>query len=144
MNLKSIIAVILSMTVFTSCFAAANSKKNEVAAVKKITAAEGFAILNENKSVRLVDVRRQDEYESRHIPGAILIPNESINGKMPQELPNLDDEIIVYCRSGVRSAAAAEKLAKLGYKNIMDMGGIINWKYAVISGKEKGEWKRNE
>ena len=142
MNLKSIIAVILSMTVFTSCFAAANSKKNEVAAVKKITAAEGFAILNENKSVRLVDVRRQDEYESRHIPGAILIPNESINGKMPQELPNLDDEIIVYCRSGVRSAAAAEKLAKLGYKNIMDMGGIINWKYAVISGREKGEWKK--
>ena len=144
MNLKSIIAVILSMTVFTSCFAAANSKKNEVAAVKKITAAEGFAILNENKSVRLVDVRRQDEYEARHIPGAILIPNESINGKMPKELPNLDAPIIVYCRSGVRSAAAAEKLSKLGYKNIMDMGGIINWKYAVISGKEKGEWKRNE
>ena len=63
---------------------------------------------------------------------------------MPKELPNLDAPIIVYCRSGVRSAAAEEKLSKLGYKNIMDMGGIINWKYAVISGKEKGEWKRNE
>ena len=144
MNLKSIAAVMISVGILTSCFAAANQKKNDFAAVRKISATEGFSALNENPNITLVDVRGQVEYEARHIPGAILIPNESINGKMPKELPNLDAPIIVYCRSGVRSAVAAEKLSRLGYKNIMDMGGIINWKYAVISGKERGEWKRNE
>lgn len=75
----------------------------------------------------IVDVRRKDEYESGHIPGAILIPNESIGAKMPKELPDLDQVILVYCRSGRRSAEAAQKLYNMGYTNVYEFGGIIDW-----------------
>ena len=75
----------------------------------------------------IVDVRRQDEYDAGHIPGAILIPNESIEKERPKELPNLDQIILIYCRSGRRSKEASEKLAQMGYKNIYEFGGIITW-----------------
>ena len=75
----------------------------------------------------IVDVRRQDEYDAGHIPGAILIPNESIDKERPKDLPDLDQIIFVYCRSGRRSKEASEKLAQMGYKNIYEFGGIITW-----------------
>ena len=75
----------------------------------------------------IVDVRRQDEYDAGHIPGAIIIPNEDINTERPKELPDLDQIILVYCRSGRRSKEASEKLAKMGYTNIYEFGGIITW-----------------
>ena len=75
----------------------------------------------------IVDVRRQDEYDSGHIPGAVLIPNESISGQKPEQLPDLDQIILIYCRSGRRSREAAQKLADIGYTNIYEFGGIIDW-----------------
>ena len=75
----------------------------------------------------VVDVRRQDEYDSGHIPGAILIPNESITDTRPEQLPDPEQIILVYCRSGRRSKEAAQKLADMGYKNIYEFGGIIDW-----------------
>lgn len=75
----------------------------------------------------LVDVRRQDEYDAGHIPGAIYIPNESIGGEQPAELPDLEQIILIYCRSGRRSKEAAQKLADLGYTNVFEFGGIIDW-----------------
>ena len=75
----------------------------------------------------IVDVRRQDEYDSGHIPGAILIPNESIGTEPPEELPDKDQIILVYCRSGRRSKEAAQKLADMGYTNVYEFGGIIDW-----------------
>lgn len=75
----------------------------------------------------IVDVRRQDEYDSGHIPGAILIPNESIDAKMPAELPDKDQIILIYCRSGNRSKQAAQKLFDMGYTNIYEFGGINTW-----------------
>lgn len=75
----------------------------------------------------IVDVRRQDEYDAGHIPGAILIPNESIEKDRPKELPDLDQIILIYCRSGRRSKEASEKLANMGYTNIYEFGGIITW-----------------
>ena len=75
----------------------------------------------------IVDVRRQDEYDEGHIPGAILIPNESIGTKQPEELPDLDQIILIYCRSGNRSKQASEKLAAIGYTNIYEFGGINTW-----------------
>ena len=75
----------------------------------------------------VVDVRRQDEYDSGHIPGAILIPNESITDSRPEQLPDPEQIILVYCRSGRRSKEAAQKLADMGYKNIYEFGGIIDW-----------------
>ena len=75
----------------------------------------------------ILDVRRQDEFDAGHIPGAILIPNESIGTDKPAELPDPDQIILVYCRSGNRSAQAAQKLADLGYTNVFDFGGIMTW-----------------
>lgn len=81
----------------------------------------------------IVDVRRQDEYDAGHIPGAMLIPNESIEDAEPPELPDKDAVILVYCRSGRRSKEAAKKLADLGYTNVYEFGGIIDWTGDVVA-----------
>lgn len=75
----------------------------------------------------ILDVRRQDEYDAGHIPGAILIPNETIDTEKPEELPDLEQIILIYCRSGNRSKQAAQKLADIGYRHIYEFGGINTW-----------------
>ena len=80
----------------------------------------------------IVDVRRQDEYDAGHIPGAILIPNESIVDERPAELPDLEQVILIYCRSGNRSKQAAQKLADLGYLNVYEFGGITTWTGEIV------------
>lgn len=89
------------------------------------------ALLNSGKTVTLLDVRRIDEYEESHIPGALHIANEEIGDTRPDALPDLDATILVYCRSGRRSKLAAEELVALGYTNIREFGGIIDWPYEV-------------
>ena len=94
----------------------------------------------------IVDVRRQDEYDAGHIPGAVLIPNESIGTEPPEELPDLDQIILIYCRSGNRSKQAAQKLADMGYRNIYEFGGINTWdgeiegKEPASAGADASEW----
>lgn len=83
----------------------------------------------------ILDVRRIDEFEGGHIPGAICIPNESITVEPPEELPNLSQTILIYCRSGNRSKQAAEKLAAIGYTSIYEFGGIIDWSGEVVTGQ---------
>lgn len=85
----------------------------------------------------IVDVRRQDEYDAGHIPGAILIPNETIRTERPQELPDLSQTILIYCRSGNRSRQAAEKLAAMGYTNLYEFGGINTWKGPIVTDEEE-------
>ena len=80
----------------------------------------------------VVDVRRQDEYDAGHILGAILIPNESIGTEPPTELPDLDQIILIYCRSGRRSKESAQKLADMGYTKIYEFGGINTWTGEVV------------
>lgn len=75
----------------------------------------------------VVDVRRPEEYAAGHIPGAICIPNETIGTEQPEELPDLEQIILVHCRSGVRSKIASEKLAAIGYTNVYEFGGILTW-----------------
>ena len=75
----------------------------------------------------MLDVRTQEEYNSGHIPGALCIPNEEILSTQPDELPDKEQLILVYCRSGNRSKQASEKLAAMGYTNIVEFGGIIDW-----------------
>ena len=75
----------------------------------------------------IIDVRRQDEFDEEHIPGAICIPNESISDTQPAELPDLNQVILVYCRSGRRSKEAAQKLFDMGYTHVFEFGGIIDW-----------------
>lgn len=81
----------------------------------------------------VVDVRTQEEFDGGHIPGAICIPNESIVDAQPAELPDLDQTILVYCRSGRRSKEAAQKLADMGYTNVYEFGGIIDWTGEVVT-----------
>ena len=81
----------------------------------------------------VVDVRRQDEYDSGHIPGAILIPNESIGHGAPEALPDYDQIILIYCRSGNCSKQASEKLAAMGYTNIYEFGGINTWTGEIVT-----------
>ena len=83
----------------------------------------------------IVDVRRQDEYDAGHIPGAILIPNESIGAARPEALPDPNQVILVYCRSGNRSKQASEKLAALGYANVYEFGGINTWTGEITTGE---------
>lgn len=105
------------------------------AKVKKLTAEQAYERIESGDEIVLVDVRRQDEYDQGHIEGSILISNESIGTKQPTELPDLDAEILVYCRSGNRSAQAAEKLVEMGYTNVSDFGGIIDWPYETVTGE---------
>lgn len=79
--------------------------------------------------VTVVDVRREDEYSAGHLPGAILVPNETIGTEPPEALPSLEAALIVYCRTGVRSKQASDKLVEIGYTAVYDMGGIVDWPY---------------
>ena len=85
----------------------------------------------------IVDVRRQDEYDAGHIPGAILIPNESIGGCAPEALPDHGQIILIYCRSGNRSQQAAQKLAGMGYTQVYEFGGIIAWTGGIVTTEEE-------
>lgn len=98
-------------------------------AYHKISAKEAKEMMD-TQDVIIVDVRTQEEYDEGYIENAILIPNESIENA-PSELPDKDAIILVYCRSGKRSKEAANKLVDLGYTNIYDFGGIIDWPYAI-------------
>ena len=99
---------------------------------EQISQEEAKVMMKADDGHIIVDVRRQDEYDAGHIPGAICIPNESINDEMPEELPDLDQVILVYCRTGRRSKEAAGKLAGIGYTNIYEFGGILDWTGEVV------------
>ena len=96
---------------------------------KKITAEEAKERMDKDDKVVILDVRTEEEYQEGHVPGAIVIPNETISSGPLEELPDMDQAILVYCRSGNRSAQAAKKLAEAGYTHVYDFGGIIDWPY---------------
>ena len=102
------------------------------ASYKQITQEEAKETMAKDDGHIIVDVRRQDEYDEGHIPGALLIPNESITDKQPDELPDLNQIILVYCRSGRRSKEASQKLADMGYTNVYEFGGINTWTGEVV------------
>lgn len=140
---KHIIAAILAAAslLLTSCSAKSCSaglcgfteETEEGAAVyHALSAEDAKARLDSGETIIVVDVRRQDEYDEGHLPGAILIPNEDIGTETPAELPDLDAVIFVYCRSGRRSKEAVEKLVAMGYTAVYDIGGIIDWPYETV------------
>lgn len=102
-------------------------------AYHKITAAQAKAKI-EAGGVTVVDVRTAEEYADKHIPGAVLVPNESIGAEPPAGLPDKDAVLLVYCRTGVRSRQASHKLVALGYTQVFDFGGIVDWGYETQSG----------
>ena len=100
----------------------------------QISMEEAIAIMEESTDYILLDVRTHEEFAELHIPGAICVPNEEIGTDEIPELPNKEQLILVYCRSGNRSKQASEKLAALGYTNVYEFGGIIDWPGETVSG----------
>ena len=97
------------------------------AAYRRVSAEEAQQIMKNESGYRIVDVRTPEEYASGHIPNAICIPNESIGKEPPAELSDKKQLLLIYCRSGRRSKEASNKLVELGYENVVDFGGIIDW-----------------
>ena len=102
------------------------------ATYEQISGAEAKALMDSESGYVIIDARTQEEYDGGHIPGAILIPEYEIADRAEKELPDTDQLILVYCRSGRRSKIAAEELVKLGYTNVKEFGGIIDWEYEIV------------
>ena len=127
--MKKLIIFLLAVMLLTAC---GQDKENDQGAVYvNITAEEAKKIMDTEEGYVILDVREQDEYDAGHIPGAILIPYTQIEAKANEMLTDKDQLILVYCRSGRRSKIAAEALAELGYTNIKEFGGILDWPYEV-------------
>ena len=103
----------------------------QAASYEQITQEKAKQIMDTTNGYILLDTRTQEEYDQSHIPGAILIPHTEIAERAEEELPDKDQLILVYCRSGNRSKQASEILAELGYTNVKEFGGINTWPYEV-------------
>ena len=123
---------IIFFTIIVLLSGCAQPSGSSTASYKQITQEEAKEMMTKDDGHIIVDVRRQDEYDEGHIPDAVLIPNESITDKQPEELPDLDQIILVYCRSGRRSKEASQKLADIGYTNVYEFGGINTWTGEIV------------
>ena len=122
------ISILLSLLLLAGCAAPAEQEAN----YRQIGMDEAIAMMEEENDYIVLDVRTPEEFADKHIPDAINIPNETIGTEDIPELPDKDQLIMVYCRSGRRSKEAAEKLVKLGYTNIVEFGGILDWKGDIV------------
>ena len=104
-----------------------NTEKEITNQIQYVSMDEITTIMQENTNYIILDVRTTEEYDEGHIPNAICIPNETIDETVTTKLPNKDQLILIYCRSGNRSKQAALKLQQLGYTNLVEFGGIIDW-----------------
>ena len=123
-KIKRLLPFLLSLLLLSACSAPGTSGGG----YRQISMDEAVAMMREEKNYIILDARRPDEYAEGHIPGAINVPNEEIGTAEIPELPSKSQLILVYCRSGRRSKEASEKLVKLGYTNIVEFGGILDWK----------------
>ena len=132
------ILTILILLLVAGCGASNQSAESSAeSAYRQISQDEAMEMMARDDGHVVVDVRRQDEYDAGHIPGAILIPNESIGCDPPEALPDYDQIILIYCRTGNRSKQAAEKLVAMGYTNIYEFGGINTWTGDIVTNEEE-------
>ena len=129
--MKKLIPILLSALMLTGCAGAGNNQTNTY---RQITMDEAVTMMAQETGYIILDVRRPDEFAAGHIPNAINVPNETIGTSEIPELPDKAQLIMVYCRSGRRSKEASEKLLKLGYTNIVEFGGILDWKGEIVTG----------
>ncbi len=125
----TLILLLLLLMSITGCKENATKEKN---VYKKITAQEAKAIIDEQSGYIILDVRTESEFAQGYIYGAILIPDYEIATRIEEEIPDKNKLILVYCRSGRRSAIAAKEMIEMGYSNVLDFGGIIDWPYDLI------------
>ncbi|MDD3921579.1 MAG: rhodanese-like domain-containing protein [Eubacteriales bacterium] len=114
------------------------TKAEEASATPKgeavlITAEEAKAIMDNETGYIILDVRTQEEFNTAHIPGAVLIPDDELEARAEMELPDKAQQLLLYCRTGRRSAAAAKLLISMGYTNVKDFGGITTWPYETVA-----------
>lgn len=124
--MRKLISILLSALMFTGCSGAGSQ-------YRQISMDEAVAMMAQESGYIILDVRRPDEFAAGHIPNAINVPNESIGTEDISELPDKNQLIMVYCRSGRRSKEASDKLIKLGYTNIVEFGGILDWKGEIVT-----------
>ena len=125
--MKKLGILLLAVMMLTAC--GQDTENNQEAVYVNITAEEAKRIMDSEEGYVILDVRTQEEYDQGHIPGAIVISHEEIAEKAEDVLTDKGQLILVYCRSGRRSKIAAEALVELGYTNIKEFGGIIDWPY---------------
>ena len=123
------VAIVLAVLLLAGCAAPA-----EEISYRQINMDEAITMMEEGSGYIILDVRTPEEFADKHIPGAINIPNEAIGTEEIPELPDKDQLILVYCRSGNRSKQASEKLVALGYTNIVEFGGINDWPGETVTG----------
>ena len=127
------LAVFFGLVFLAGCGRSSPAQEDEKkASFTIITQEEAKKMMDSGQDVIIMDVRTQAEYDEGHIPGALLLPNESIGTQEIEDLPDKEQTILVYCRSGNRSKQAAQKLAELGYTNIYEFSGIITWPYEIV------------
>ena len=127
--MKKLFPILMVMLLLVGCSAPAKS-----GSYRQINGRDAIAMMEEETDYIILDVRTAEEFKEKRIPGAINIPNETIGTEEIPELPDKEQLILVYCRSGNRSKQASEKLAALGYTNIIEFGGIIDWPGDTVSG----------
>ena len=128
--MKKIIPFLMALLLLAGCGA-----QSEESTCRQVNTEEADSMMEEESGYIILDVRTAQEYSEKHIPGAINIPNETIGTEDIPELPDKEQLILVYCRSGNRSKQASEKLVKLGYTNIVEFGGINDWTGETVSGE---------
>lgn len=129
--------IILCLSLLVACAtpteAQTETTAEAVIAYEQISAAEAKQIMDSDQPYVLLDVRTQEEFDGGHIQGAILLPNSEVLARAETVLPDKDAWILVYCRSGRRSKLAASDLVSLGYSNVKEFGGIIDWSYGTVT-----------
>ena len=126
---KCFALILLALTLPFGCVGCSDGGS---ATYEQVSGAEAKALMDSESGYIIIDARTQEEYDQGHIPGAIMIPEYEIADRAEKELPDKDQLILVYCRSGRRSKIAAEELVKLGYTNVKEFGGIIDWEYEIV------------
>ena len=129
---RTIAVLMLFLCLLSGCGTARESTNT----YRQVNTQEAVDLMDGETDYIILDVRTREEYESAHIPGAICVPNEDIGTEEVPELPDKEQLILVYCRSGNRSKQAAQKLADQGYTNIVEFGGINSWTGETVSGSE--------
>lgn len=125
--------LVLILSLFLISCGSTQTTSNENNDPVKISALEGKTMMDDDDTIILIDVRTLEEYNSGHITNSILLPVDNINTLAASVIPDKNAIYIVYCRSGNRSATAVTYLHDLGYVNLYDMGGIINWPYDIVT-----------
>ena len=130
--MRKIIPFFLSLLILAGC----SVPMEQEASYRQISMDEAVTMMETESNYIILDVRTPEEFAEKHIPHAINIPNETIGTEEIPELPDKEQMILVYCRSGNRSKQASEKLVRLGYTNIVEFGGINDWPGETVSGNE--------